>query len=207
MGHEDFTTYAEVDSGSDITITSSKMDVSSMRRDAVSHVSKDRTADHFGDFKHLVDIYLGGIDTSALVGVWAVTDSPMTYQDMETANKGLSVYIYDLSGTLRIAVEDHENDNYDTYIASDSTNYYLTIERSSTTLTCKIYSDASRETLIDTLTVTCETTPYRYIEGVHSRDSTGTPAAAGTYYIENLDLQEMVTPTESVKISREIQVK
>lgn len=52
MGYEDFTTYTEVDEDSDITVTPSKCDVDTLRRDALSYVRDDNGAAHFGDIEH-----------------------------------------------------------------------------------------------------------------------------------------------------------
>lgn len=64
------------------------------------------------------------------------------------------------------------------------TTYYLTFYRRGTTCYCKIYSDSTRATLIETLTRTgWESTPWRYFYCFQSCD--GPDAATQSFYTEN----------------------
>jgi len=192
MKLEDFTIYDETDSGNDITVIPNKMDVSSMRYDAVSYVVKDYGANHFADFVHLLDIYASPFGANGFGGMWAlVSIAGRTYKSMVLASDGLAVYVTGSLGTYEIRLIDCGSDS-DSCIISVSTPYYLTIERSGTALTCEVYSDRGRTTLVDTISVVCETTKYRYLQGVFSNGAVG--AQEGTYYIENLDLQEGLNP-------------
>ena len=189
---EDFTTYTEVDPNSDITVTSSKLDVDTMRRDALSYVRKDKGSGHFEDFEHLVTIPLTSVSADHMgLGHWVIANSSDTHVQRDDNNDGLSITSYRWpTATYRIFLKDHTNDGEDFYVTSINTTYYLTIERSSTTCTCKIYSDVSRETLLDTLTITCGTGTYQYIYGISSRENPSSGSRTATGYTENLDLQE-----------------
>ncbi|GAI09485.1 unnamed protein product, partial [marine sediment metagenome] len=71
------------------------------------------------------------------------------------------------------------------------TTYYLTVERSGGSVTCKIFSDAERTVLVDTLSITMfvpERT-YRYLFGFSGFDADATyyPTSG---YVENLLLVE-----------------
>lgn len=116
--------------------------------------------------------------------------SAQDFKDAENANVGQAVYFYtDTSGVHFIGIEDEQNDNGDSYSgASLSTNYYLEIQRSGTTLTCKIYSDATFTTLVDTLSIVCNSTSWRYLSAFAGENSgfAGTVQTSG--YFENLIL-------------------
>ena len=206
MAVEDFTTFTEVDGGADITVTSTKCDVVLMRNDEDSSVYKDYTASHFDDFDHDIETTVTAVSTAQFLygGIWNVANtSASTLQDINDNNDGYwcAWRTPDTAENVGIRFENEISDNNDTSIVlSKSTKYYLTIERTATTLKTFIYDDSGRTSLVDTLTITREGTTFRYLAGCCSRDST-TNSARITYSTENLDLQESsvvnVTPTPS----------
>ena len=190
---EDFTTYTEVDEGGDITVTSTKCDVSTMIRNVVSYVRKDMDANHFtGNFEHLITASVGTFDNNAYIGWWGVSDGNSTYSDMKSGSDGYGVGSYGGGGTANLELTSLEDgETYDEFTGgAEGSTWYLTIERSSTTLTCKIFSDAGRTLLEDTLTLTVTATAFRYIMAIFSADSDWNADHVGTGYSENLDLQE-----------------
>ncbi len=192
---QDFTGYTEVDEDTDITVTSTKIDVVTMRRDALSYVrSPDFGAGHFGDFEHLITFYQTSGDRYSIASFWAVSNGSNTIQQMDTNNEGMDARIYNVAGANvpEMYILDSTNDNADSYTGTNATIYYCTFERSGTTLTNKIYDDSGRTNLLDTPTITCGATTYRYVYGLQSRES-GTESI--TIYSENLDIQEFVAPT------------
>jgi len=198
MATEDLTTYTEVDPESDLTVTSSKVDIDTMDFDYDAYVRADKGANHFGDFEHLVTseftAYSALWTTSCF---WALGDGvgDVSYTDMNTVNKGLFARMRWTGSAVEARLKDCTNDNTDVWAgASTATPYYMTIERSGTTLTCKIYSDASRTTLEDTLSITCGTDLYRYIFATMAGGSS-TGSREYTGYVEDLDLQEAAAPT------------
>jgi len=187
---EDFTGYTEVDSAGDLTVTASKIDVSSMRQDAVSYVRDDKGAGHFGDFEHLFKVVAtSGDGETALMVVWGVTNGASTLMDVITANVGLVIYGFrDPSNNFELRIKDYDSDSYDSYDLDWGT-YWCTVERDSTTGTNKIYDDAERTSLVDTLSCTVAVTTYQYIFGLMSYNNPGgSPAITGS--VEDLDLQE-----------------
>ncbi len=186
---EDFTGYAEVDSGADITVTSTKVDVSSMDRGAVSHVSKSFGASHFGDFEHRFEVLISAQTGSAIHGHWGLANAASTLADIITANVGMAYFF-----TVNIhKIKDWENDASDeTGALSLSTLYYVTMSRSGTTTTARIhttdYYGEPGSVEVDTLTYTSSSTAYQYVMACLSRDSSsGSPTS---FYTQNLDLQE-----------------
>lgn len=198
MTYEDFTGYDEVDEDNDITVTTNKIDVSSIRRDALSYVRLDKTADHFGDFEHLITTrYVTASGANATSGIWMLSDAANTIQGGADGDDGLQVlWYYNGANDLRIYLFDREVDNYDYYVFPDSNakTVYLTIKRDGTTLTCDIYNDSSRTDLQDHLEIVCQTEQYRYVFGMMSWQIDALGSLTITYYTENLDLQEAAPP-------------
>ena len=197
--YEDFTTYTEVDEDGDLTVTATRITVDAMRFDAVSYVRDSKGSGHFGDFEHLVALCFGAFDSPSFIGGWAVTSGQSTLQDMLDNDDGIAMWFWrNAAGQHRIATRDCTNDDNDFWDCS-ADDYWLTIERAGTTFTCKIYSDASRTTLEDTLSHSCGTDTYQYVFGCYSRDATGSGEAGG--YIEYIDLQEGGVKTGSATLS------
>jgi len=176
----------EIDEDDDITVTSSKYDVSSMRRDAESYVRADMGAGHFSDFEHLVTVHVSSVDSHGAASFWGLSNSSNTYGQQDDNDEGLAGWLW----YNEIGVCDFTNDNEDWYVGSPPDTYYCTIKRDGTTLSMKIYSDADRTDLLDTLSITCGTDTYQYVFGVMSRESDADPSDSISFYSENLDLQE-----------------
>jgi len=81
-------------------------------------------------------------------------------------------------------------DSDKSYIYGAGLSRYLTIKRNGTVGTLKIYSDAARTELIETLTITCNTTTYRYLHVVRSGEWSTDPDDHISGFVRNLDLQE-----------------
>jgi len=173
----DFTEWVEVDEDGDITVAANLITVDSMRRDAVSYLYMDMGADYFGDFIHYLTVRFTDAQTIAGGACWGLSNGAHTYQDKDDANLGLVLeWYFQSSAKLQWILKDQETGQVDYYENSYNATVYLTIQRAGTTLTCKLYSNAARTTLLDTLTVTCATTKYRYVELIQSRDSPSNPS-------------------------------
>lgn len=205
--YEDFTTYTEVDEDGDITVTATKSDVSTMRRDALSYVKYDYGASYFGDFEHYVDIHLGANCAQySSIAIWSLTTTSTnnTIQDCLDNDDGFGVYIYhtNVFGTIGLYINDYTNDNSDNYSGLVvNTSYYLIVSRSGTTATCKIYSSSGRDAgdLVDTISITCNSTAQRYLFVTMSREGSTATEAVLDCYTENLDLEPSAdTDEESV---------
>ena len=184
-GNQNFNTYTEVDSASDITRAENSITWDTMRRDADSYVYYDFGADYFGDFEIQFTLdfsQLESLDTSnrewCLFGV--LSNAVGNYAEM--------------TGTDLIAILPVQNaaldDEFDfrcyqrtggveDWNTTDTTNrgldpYYLTWKRVGATVTLQIYSDSTRETLLDTITeVAADQTAYRYFMPLVSYNPAG----------------------------------
>jgi len=194
MAIEDFTTYTEVDSGGDITVTASKIDVSSMQKQATSYVYKDYGAGYFDtSLEHDVDITIASASAGAWGGYWAVNNTAETMVQMDTNNRGIAGFLYRFTGAplnygLYIRAFDNANDSDNMQIGlAVPYERYLTIKRIGTTVTVDIYTDASRTTKEDTITCTSSANNYSKIFGCVSNGTAG-QTQAYTYDMENLNL-------------------
>jgi hypothetical protein len=186
---EDFTTFTETDSASDITINSAtQITVSSMARTANSSVAKDYGAGYFGNFEHRIQTNHTSSDVSAgwVNTVWTLGNvANPTMQDL--ADDGAGLLVYWGAGPKLWLQEDHGTITSDSSTTlSDGTEYYLTIKRTDSAITCTIYSDADRTTTVDTLSINHVSNTYRYLGVATSRDASGTDA--NSYVVSNLDI-------------------
>ncbi len=192
MAVEDFTTYTEVDPAGDITVTATRCDVVTMEAGVEAYVRKDKGAAFFGEFEHRVTAHIGTGDPYGMWCPWGLSNGSSTYVAMGAADEGVMAFLYRTSlGEYKIYLVDFTNDNAEAWLAAANTTYYLTIERSGTTLTCKIYSDSARANLLNMLSIVCGADTYRYIFAVASWDRDAfTDALSG--YVENLDLEPSI---------------
>jgi len=198
MVYEDFTTYTEVDSAGDLTVTANNVDIDTMREDAVSYVFKDQGANHFGDFEHLIQGTYTTSQVSGRFGIESLSNNlPLTQQKMIDMSEGLYATFFRSSAggnPYQIFLKDYNTADVDTMDLGAAPPYtrYMTFKRTGTTATLKIYTDAARTVLEDTLTITCVNDLYRYNGVAASRGTAGqTDHATGD--IDNLDLQEITT--------------
>jgi len=194
MPYEDFTGYTEVDPNSHIERTSSRVTVAGLIRNEVAYVYYDKGAGYFGNFKHKIDVRCTAYANEAEWNVWALANDLGAKIPLYNGNKplfGVNVY---KGATLTLRLFEYNRPdtlpNYyyaNTFTMSLNTTYYLTIERSGTTLTCKIYSNSARTNLLATLTISgVQTTTFRYVYAAQSCGSDGVGTRAISGYCENL---------------------
>jgi len=135
-----------------------------MRRDVTSYVYYDFGTDYFGDFDIDFEVKIDSVTTQGNALICGVSNTIGTFNDMRGANDCLCSWAYGNDSDLRIYVSCYNEDNNDFYAdgGTSSNTLYCTFQRSGTTLTLDIYSDAARTSTIDNLSVTCETGDKRY---------------------------------------------
>lgn len=176
------TTFTEVDSAGDLTVTSAACQFSSMQRDADSYVYWNYGAGFLTNFRVNLEFQITNVSGNAGTAVLvAISDTIGSLQDTITATDGIDILAYANSGDMQIHMTDRSNSNTDFYtIGGTSTAVlYCTFERKGTTATFKIYSDSNRSTLVDTLTITCESTAKRYFYVLQSRYASGSDFLSG----------------------------
>lgn len=192
MALEDFTTYTEVDGQACLTVIAAKITALQIRNSNTdSYVYKDKGAAHFGNFEHLhsgENYDSGTTDNGAYCLVWGISD---TVNDFANWANGIFLYYSLDPGINKHWLREREANAWgdlDGYAGTRFTRYWYTTKRAGTTLTCKIYTDAARTVLVDTLTITCINTTLRYMYAISSLANTDTDDM--NVYSYDLDLQE-----------------
>jgi len=202
MAFEDFTIFTEVDEDGDITVSQNLIQVDTMRRDVRSYVYKDYGPDYFGDFTHDIDIDWTAVSaTAATAVVWALTNNSYTITEMDSNSDGIRVFVHFDGTDYVIWLSDRVDGVYDSYTFGSSLpgKRYLTIERSGTSITCKIYTDSARTNLEATLSITGTSNAFRNLFGLMSAESESTPASTITIDVSNLELDAGGTTTTTTQ--------
>jgi len=203
MAVQDFTTYDETDESADFVVTATKIAVTTMARDADSHVSHDEGVDAIdGDFEFIEEVIIhGSTQNLAQINFCSVANSQESSQDIDTAG-GSTQYaqVINLSTTEPnfqvIEIDAGDFGNGSVIAGAEATQYYCEFERDESVgsfgdLELRVYTNVSRTTLLGTSTQTLRTAKrdFRYVYGAQSKNSGGTPQWTGD--LENLDLQEV----------------
>jgi len=206
MVYEDFTTYTEVDPNNHITVASATHVDFICYKTEDARLYKDYGINHFGDFEHKIDVRLVSA-TGNSVNLWchALTNELDDLKGLCDAKKTfVSCLRYQTTTEGRIFLwESYNGINYTQYyvLSGGGLNvwYYLTIKKSGTSLTCKIYSDSARTNLLATLSLTLQANhKFRYLHVCQTWNDGD--ASVGTDDIENLDLQEAAVGIASKRL-------
>ncbi|KKL72122.1 hypothetical protein LCGC14_2088070, partial [marine sediment metagenome] len=191
-GIEDFTTFTEVDPGSDIVVTAAKIAATTLTDSQDAHVYDDKGADHFTTgWSHDFEITISGPDF-ATAGGWAISN---VIDDVEfwRANSSQAVFVaFEITATnaVRVYFSSPEDSSEVTFNSIDeSTKYFFTVDiTTATNVRCRIWSDSDRASLVTTLNVTVTSgRKWRYLFGINSW-----PISGGQLNIdvENMDIGE-----------------
>lgn len=200
MAYENFTTYTEYDEGGTVTKTSSRVTGTNLNcSNTTAYVVSDKGASHFdGDFEHLCTIEITLVTWAAgYCGLWGMSDVVGDFYGCRTTGYVLSVgFTKSTNDYIRIYEGIAPSDTYfDLSSAiSEDTPYYCKIKRNEAvgdngTLYCYIYSDASRTTLVDTISIALHSKEdLQYIYALQTNDYGATITVS--LWLEKLDLQE-----------------
>ena len=174
---EDLTTYTEHDPNNHITVTSTQITVSQLTENEDAYVYKDFGSGYFQYFENYkLDIKFDGHTTaSASIGIFCLSN---IIGDLQDQNNEDHIYIKATwaqgAGYYKITLRVNGVTDSATNL-QESTWYYLTINRTSTEVVVKIYTDEQRTNLLDTLTVsTTLTTSFRYFYAIASNNAAQT---------------------------------
>ena len=194
-GREDFTTYNETDGPGKVTVTPYVITLTNGDRDEDYYVTRDVGVGAITDFTHWVDVNVTAITANASSSMtpWAISNADDDLNDIDiasgdaiflfagqvTSDTHYIIRIYDLNGGTLVSRD------ISSAIAVNAESF-LSISRSSTTLTVEIYSTAALRTAgaggdVDTITGVVVGTAFRYVYGLGSynnavfgRDISGT---------------------------------
>ncbi len=200
MAIEDLTTWTEVDGGGDLTVTSSKIDVVTQANNVTNYVYKSLslgTADYDHDFECYVSVASTGTPTLFFYGVST---------GIATLDVGFSISCYVETGSLTPYITDIDSGGtWTTFTAGSnltiSTLYYCTFKRVGNTATWDIYSDSSRTTLVQSISmaISNNTQSYQYVYAESSYN--WADASTFSYYVQNVDLKAPA-PSSGIPILR-----
>jgi len=191
MVFEDFTTFTEVDAAGSINVAPQQIDYLPVDRNFTSYVWRDDDPGHYGNYLHYIDCMESSGHVSVALGmlhVWGVSN---TLGGFVTWTTGQTVYLYmNAVDAVKIAILDSGNSNTDNWCCADiDQRYYLSMERNGTLCTCKTYGDAAHTDLLRTITITGQSTTFRYLYAGGSRN-TGHGGRDFYGYVYNLNLNE-----------------
>lgn len=182
---EDLSTYTEVDPNSHISATSSRMTGTTINRNETAYAYYDKGVDYFAALDIDFDFCITELSFNDIFGVIGVSNVLGHIGEWGVNDVRVNAY-YPSSARARIYIATSAGGDY--MVLSVNTKYYCTLERAAgnATFNLKVYSDANRTTLLDTLTCNISTasTKHRYIYGISSQYTNNNYAASG--YVENV---------------------
>jgi len=191
MAYQNFQTdYTEVDPLNRLALATITITGTDVQTGETAYVYKDFGAGYFtGNFTHLLQIKITKRETYTSGTLWMLTNTVGNVYEIAT-NNFIKIGLIGAADTgLRLSETYNGSFYYDDWTPFTlNTDYYLTITRVGTVLTCKIYDDAGRTNLVKTLTINLQSAvAYRYVYGWCSAGVPGeTTLISG--YLKNLDL-------------------
>jgi hypothetical protein len=206
MVYEDFTTYVEVEPDNRIQASAAHIDAL-LYRNEDAYLYKDFGAGHFTDFEHLIDVYVAASTTYGRGYVLVLSEDTLDdFRGLDDNNKtaigigfiyfGYTAGVYPTIGLAEV----YQGSYYHDYFADQSLNtwYYFRLKKAGTTLTLRLWTNATDRDNNDTgagsylgekgLTLHANHS-FRYLLVVDSYND-GEPNQTITFDVENLDLQE-----------------
>ena len=181
MAFEDYTGvgYVEVDPFGHLSRATNTVTITNMSKGEDAYVYKDFTVDYFGDFTHHHKVKITAQSGFALGSLWSLANLINDTFFIRNNDDLLNITATANGSTLRLYQSQSGTWTFDSFVYTLNVDYWLTLERLGTSCTCKIYSDSGRTTLLDTLSVTCGTTAFRYFYPASSWNvSSGTTMSA-----------------------------
>jgi hypothetical protein len=174
--YEALESYTMVNSENKLTAYNTTITWSNLQQNDDFYAYKDFGADYFGDYdiEWESEMFNSEEQTSQVVFI-ALSNDLGAWETFNSQNAGIIVDAWYQTGLWNFRMRDFNGDAQDV----DSTvgdviywgPFYFKFERSGTTCTCKIYDDSNRTNLIMSLSITGQSTPYRYMHAVNSRDA------------------------------------
>ena len=186
--YEDFTTYTEVDEGTNVTVAINKVSWVDLDLDETSYLYKDKTVDYFdGDFTHRFECQVSGRDAGdPIFAHWVIANAVGDLVALDGASEDFISFEYQYFGGVNLfSLVIYENgvDTFDDFLSpTDGVTYFIIIARdddgganNTGQMTAEIHTGAHHPNgvHVDLLSVDCsagEQNDFRYIYGVCSAD-------------------------------------
>jgi hypothetical protein len=200
---EDLTTFTKAGANAAcMTVTAAKNLMTDMQYGYAAYNSLDKGANYFaGNFTHFFEANISALDSGAMIGLWAVTNTVGTEFGWQVFScYTLFVHASKSGGTLQLQLVECNNGSLThtaTYSGANltigATIYYCRVDRVGTAATLKIFSTAALRLAngtpdIGTATIATLTaaTSYQFLEAGFSEQYSGTQK--GTGYIQNVNI-------------------
>lgn len=188
---ENFYAYTEVDPNGKLTVNGLKVTAEGADRDENVYLYNDKGVNHFDALDIDFEIYQAATSLGDSRGGMAVSNTVATTAGFAATD--ISVHARkDGAGTYWLTLIRGADVAVDSYAATADTLYYCTLSRQAgnDSVNVLIYSDADRETLLDTLTVAgYGATKWRYLYGfVNNNNAVGAKDFDG--YVQNINLND-----------------
>ena len=188
---EDLRTYTEVDPNSRIAVTQYKADMTLVSRDEAASVYIDMGVGAIDDFEHRGEFVVNAQTDRGEVCCWAISnvaDDAQAWTD--NADEAVHLSYTFAAGYLFVTFRNNENGDEETLSGINlGVRWWWTIDRlSDTILRLRLFSESSRTTLIDTMTVSVASgRTHRLLYAANSFDS-GEAAKTISMISENLEV-------------------
>jgi len=200
--YENWLLYTETDLNSHLNVTQNHLDFKAYRNEDC-YLYYDKGINHFENFSHLLDVTKVDHGTQAWGQniIWLLSNAVNDIKGLRDSNE-TCIYItvvFDGGNNRVYLSEAFNNSAYESnrFYMTEGTEYYLEINKTGTSFSCKIYSDSARTNLLSTLTLTLHAThKFQYVFSANTYND-GTNGGKWTETdIDNLDLQEALYPNE-----------
>lgn len=195
---EDFSTFTELDPGSNITVTSSLITTTALERQGTASIYKSYGASYFANFTHQFTLEVTSAETYSDAGFWALSNfAAPTIADINTTNQGYFAKVeaepfgcirFYLSNTALDSVDSTPNLGCEFGYASGP--IYITIQKNATDLSMKLYRDSGRTDLYDTLIVSRNTTTFKYLAATLASENGGSGDKDLSFKVSNLTITD-----------------
>lgn len=186
-----YTSYTKNDPGSFLTVTATGVSSSAIPQASTAFLYKDYGTGFFsGNLTHFLDIKdtFGGSGTVFDI-FWLLSNNNSgtpaagdIYIQLNS-NGNPTLFVLQSGGSVSAGLA-----------LSNATQYWLTVALSGTTLTCSVYSNPTRTTLVGTQSIIISgTSAWRYVYAFATAG--GTSTATATILSENLNISGLTTPT------------
>lgn len=188
---EDLTTYTEVDPNSHLSATSARVTGSGVLRNESCYLYYDKGADYFDALDIDFVVMPTFVDAGDAIGLLGVSN---TIGDFYSFGQYEHFILFYYTSGIKLYLNRGALAGSDNMAVSGIVAYYCTLERAAgaDNVYLKVYSDAARTTLLDTLVISgMSGKKWRYIYAMSSYNSGASYASSA--YCENI----IINPTNA----------
>lgn len=194
---EDLSTYTEVDPNEHISATSSRATGTGLSRAETAYLVADKGENYFDALDIDFTLCLTMQKNYGIMVFFALANQLNHFGGF--TNKEFAVMYYNNGSANYLYLNRGAGGGGDNMTLSLNTVYYCTLERSAgaDTVNLKMYSDADRTTLLDTLTISGQSgIKWRYVYALNTNNTSSSITVSG--YTENITINTGEEPEQSV---------